>query len=205
MIDALARRIVGWRVARSMRAGLVLDALEQALHDRRPVEDAGRVHRSAGGSRYLSIRHTERLGEAGIASSVGSVGDSCDNALAETVTGLCKTEVIRRRGPRHNLQAVEFVTLSGPTGSPPVDFWSRSETFCPPRPSGATVPGPWTPRWRRDPNQTACGRPAGVQPVWRNRSGQSCNHGWRPQTGTALSEAENVILRPKTRWSAMKV
>ncbi len=111
VIDAFARRIVGWRVARSMQAELVLDALEQALHDRRPAEDAGLVHHSDRGSQYLSIRYAERLGEAGIAPSVGSVGDSYDNALAETVIGLFKTEVIRRRGPWRNLEAVEFATL----------------------------------------------------------------------------------------------
>jgi len=111
VIDAFARRIVGWRVARSMQAELVLDALEQPLHDRRPAEDAGLVHHSDRGSQYLSIRYAERLGEAGIAPSVGSVGDSYDNALAETVIGLFKTEVIRRRGPWRNLEAVEFATL----------------------------------------------------------------------------------------------
>ena len=111
VIDAFARRIAGWRVARSMQAGLVLDALEQALHDRRPAEDTGLVHHSDRGSQYLSIRYTERLGEAGIAPSVGSVGDSYDNALAETVIGLFKTEVIRRRGPWRGLDAVEFATL----------------------------------------------------------------------------------------------
>ncbi len=111
VIDAFARRIVGWRVSRSMRAQFVLDALEQALHDRRPVQDAGLVHHSDRGSQYLSIRYTERLAEAGIEPSVGSVGDSYDNALAETVIGLFKTEVISRRGPWRNLEAVEFATL----------------------------------------------------------------------------------------------
>ena len=95
VVDAFARRIVGWRVSRTATAGFVLDALEQALHARRPVE-GGLVHHSDRGVQYVSITYTERLAEAGIAPSVGSVGDSYDNALAETVIGLFKTEVIRR-------------------------------------------------------------------------------------------------------------
>jgi putative transposase len=110
----------GWRVSRSAETGFVLDALEQALYDRRPFLH-GLVHHSDRGSQYVSIRYTERLAEAGIEPSVGSVGDSYDNALAETVIGLFKTEVIRRRGPwRHPAgqarglkthEAVEFATL----------------------------------------------------------------------------------------------
>jgi putative transposase len=111
VIDAFARRIVGWRVSRSMQAQFVLDALEQALHDRRPVQDAGLIHHSDRGVQYVSIRYTERLAEAGIEPSVGSVGDSYDNALAETVIGLFKTEVIEPRGPWRSLEAVEFATL----------------------------------------------------------------------------------------------
>jgi transposase InsO family protein len=106
VIDAFARRIVGWRVSRSMQAEFVLDALEQAIHDRRPAETDALVHHSDRGSQYVSIRYTERLAEAGIDPSVGSVGDSYDNALAETVIGLFKTEVIRRRGPWRSLEAV---------------------------------------------------------------------------------------------------
>ena len=109
VIDAFARRIVGWRVSRTAHAGFVLDALEQALHDRRPLQ--GLVHHSDKGSQYVCIRYTERLVEAGIEPSVGSVGDSYDNALAETVIGLFKTEVIRRRGSWRSLEAVEFATL----------------------------------------------------------------------------------------------
>ena len=111
VIDAFARRIVGWRVSRTAQAGFVLDALEQALHHRRPVQGSGLVHHSDRGVQYVSIRYTERLAEAGIEPSVGSVGDSYDNALAETVNGLFKTEVIRRRGPWRTLEAVEFATL----------------------------------------------------------------------------------------------
>jgi transposase InsO family protein len=110
IIDVFARRIVGWRVSRTAHAGFVLDALEQALHNRRPAR-GGLTHHSDKGAQYVSIRYTERLLEAGIEPSVGSVGDSYDNALAETVIGLFKTEVIRRRGPWRSLEAVEYATL----------------------------------------------------------------------------------------------
>jgi transposase InsO family protein len=111
VIDAYARRIVGWRVSRSAHAGFVLDALEQALHDRRPVSGSGLVHHSDRGVQYVSIKYTERLAEAGLEPSVGSVGDSYDNALAETINGLYKAEVIHRRGPWRSMEAVEFATL----------------------------------------------------------------------------------------------
>jgi putative transposase len=111
LIDAFARRIVGWRVSRSMQARFVLDALEQALHGRQPLRNTHLVHHSDRGVQYVSIRYTERLVEAGIEPSVGSVGDSYDNALAETVIGLFKTKVIHRRGPWRSLEAVEFATL----------------------------------------------------------------------------------------------
>lgn len=112
VIDAYARRIVGWRVSRTAHAGFVLDALEQALHERRPAHSAGLVHHSDRGAQYVSIHYTERLAEAGIEPSVGSVGDSYDNALAETINGLYKAEVIHRRGPWRSFEAVEFATLT---------------------------------------------------------------------------------------------
>ena len=111
VIDAFARRIVGWRAANSLRTDLALDALEQALYGRSVNASASLVHHSDCGSQYLSIRYTERLAEVGIEPSVGSVGDSYDNALAESIIGLYKTEVIRRRGPWRHLEAVEFATL----------------------------------------------------------------------------------------------
>ncbi len=111
VIDAFARRIVGWRASRTAHAGFVLDALDQALHDRRPVHRGGLIHHSDRGVQYASIRYSERLAEAGIEPSVGSVGDSYDNALAETINGLYKAEVIHRRGPWRNLEAVELATL----------------------------------------------------------------------------------------------
>jgi putative transposase len=109
VIDVYARRIVGWRVSRTPTASFVLDALEQALHARRPSESL--VHHSDRGVQYVSIRYTERLAEAGIEPSVGSVGDSYDNALAESVIGLFKTEVIHRLRPWKSFEAVEYKTL----------------------------------------------------------------------------------------------
>ena len=111
VIDVYARKIVGWRVSRSAHAGFVLDALDQALHDRRPLFGGGLVHHSERGSQYVSIKYTERLAEAGLEPSVGSVGDSYDNALAETINGLYKAEVIWRKGPWRSLDAVEYATL----------------------------------------------------------------------------------------------
>jgi transposase InsO family protein len=130
--DVFSRKIVGWRVSNSLRSDLALDALEQALHARPDIDQL--VHHSDRGGQYLSIRYTERLAEAGIEPSVGSVGDSYDNALAETIIGLYKTEVIRRNGPWRNIEEVEFATLEWvdwfnnrrlfePIGSiPPVEF-----------------------------------------------------------------------------------
>ena len=111
VIDVYARRIVGWRVSRTMATDFVLDALEQALYARQP--DRHRlVHHSDRGSQYVSIRYTERLAEAGIEPSVGSRGDSYDNALAETINGLYKAELIHRRGPWKTREAVEIATLN---------------------------------------------------------------------------------------------
>jgi putative transposase len=111
VIDVFARYIVGWRVSKTAHASFVLDALEQAIHDRKPVRGDGLIHHSDRGSQYLSITYTERLAEAGIEPSVGSVGDSYDNALAETINGLYKAEVIHRRGPWRSFEAVEYATL----------------------------------------------------------------------------------------------
>ena len=132
VIDVFSRKIVGWRVTKSLKTDIALDALEQALWSRSGTD--GLVHHSDRGVQYLSIRYTERLAEAGIESSVGSIGDSYDNALAESVIGLYKTEVIRRKGPWKSLDDVEFATLDwvswfndqrllGPIGDiPPVEL-----------------------------------------------------------------------------------
>lgn len=111
VIDVFSRRIVGWRVTSSLRSDLALDALEQAICERDDARQDRLVHHSDRGVQYLSIRYTDRLSEAGIEPSVGSRGDSYDNALAESVIGLFKTEVIRRRGPWRSHEDVEFATL----------------------------------------------------------------------------------------------
>ena len=123
VIDAYARRIpafagTGWRGSSSLHTDLALDALEQALHERRapreepaPVETGDSSTTPTGGVQYLSLRYTERLAQRGIAPSVGSVGDSYDNALAESIIGLYKTELIARRGPWRHCEAVELATL----------------------------------------------------------------------------------------------
>jgi putative transposase len=111
VIDVFARYIVGWRVSRSLQTDLVLDALEQALWSRKRRETEDLIHHSDRGSQYLSIRYSDRLEEANILPSVGSVGDSYDNAMAETTNGLYKTEVIRHRGPWKQIEDVEYATL----------------------------------------------------------------------------------------------
>ena len=111
VIDVFSRRIVGWRVSSSMQTDFVLDALEQALYARQPERDRSLIHHSDRGSQYVSIRYSERLAEAGIEPSVGSKGDSYDNALAETINGLYKAELIHRRAPWTTKAAVELATL----------------------------------------------------------------------------------------------
>jgi transposase InsO family protein len=112
VIDVFARRIVGWRVSASLATDFVLDALEQAIYDRRAGGVADLVHHSDRGTQYLSMRYTERLADAGIAPSVGSRGDSYDNAMAESIIGLFKTEVVQRKGPWRHHESVEFATLT---------------------------------------------------------------------------------------------
>ncbi len=111
VVDVFARRIVGWRVSTTMTTDFVLDALEQALYDRQPDPEDALIHHSDRGSQYVSIRYSERLAEAGIAPSVGSKGDSYDNALAETINGLYKAELIHHRGPWKTRESVELATL----------------------------------------------------------------------------------------------
>ena len=112
IIDVFARYLVGWRVSRTAHTSFVLDALEQALYQRRPAHRGGLIHHSDRGSQYVAIKYTERLAEAGIEPSVGSVGDSYDNALAETINGLYKAELIHRQAPWKSFEAVEMATLS---------------------------------------------------------------------------------------------
>jgi len=144
VIDVFSRRIVGWRVSRSLRSDLALDALEQALASR--PRNGGLVHHSDRGTQYLCIRYTERLAEDGIAGSVGSVGDSYDNALAETVIGLYKTEVIRRRGPWRHIDAVEYATLEW------VDWFNKRRLL---EPLGYLPPAEYEQAYRRDEENAA--------------------------------------------------
>ncbi len=144
VIDVFARVIVGWRVSGSMRTDLVLDALEQALHAR-PHTD-GLIHHSDRGSQYLAIRYTERLAKAGLERSVGSVGDAYDNALAETINGLYKAEVIRRRGPWRNIDAVEYATLEW------VDWFNNRRLL---EPIGYVPPAEYEAKWYQAQNSQA--------------------------------------------------
>ena len=145
------------------RTGFVLDVLEQALYDRRPVRRDGLVHHSDRGVQYVSIRYTERLAEAGIEPSVGSVGDSYDNALAETINGLFKAEVIHRRGPPRHAEAVEFATLEW------VDWFNHRRLL---EPIGNIPPAEAEARYYKqlndmamvaESNKTASGKPDAVQ------------------------------------------
>ena len=111
VVDVFSRFIVGWRVSTSLKTDLALDALEMGIWSRQGRDLAGLIHHSDRGVQYLAIRYTERLAEAGAVGSVGSKGDSFDNALAETVNGLFKTELIRARGPWHTAEEVELATL----------------------------------------------------------------------------------------------
>ncbi len=163
VIDAYARRIVGWRVSRTAHAGFVLDALEQALHARRPVHRGGLIHHSDRGSQYVSIKYTERLAEAGIEPSVGSVGDSYDNVLAETVNGLYKAEVIHRRGRGAHSRPSSSLLWNGSIGSTTGGSWSPSETSRRPKPRNATTPCSSGQTWPRDSNKMASDKPGAVQ------------------------------------------
>ena len=125
VIDAFARRIVGWKVSTSATAGFVLDALEQAIHARRPSAEDGLIHHSDRGVQYLAMNYTQRLAEADLVPSVGSVGDSYDNALAETINGLYKAEVIWRRRSWPNASSVEMATLQW------VDWFNNHRLFGP--------------------------------------------------------------------------
>jgi putative transposase len=125
VIDAFARRIVGWKVSKTATASFVLDALEQAIHARRPGPEDGLIHHSDRGVQYLAMNYTQRLAEADLVPSVGSVGDSYDNALAETINGLYKAEVIWRQRSWPTASAVEMATLSW------VDWFNNHRLFGP--------------------------------------------------------------------------
>ena len=145
VVDVFARRIVGWRVSHCLRTDLALDALEQALWSRHGT--TGLIHHSDRGSQYLSIRYTERLAAAGIESSVGSVGDSYDNALAETIIGLYKTEVIRPRGAWKTIAEVEYATLEW------VDWFNHRRLLAP---LGHVPPAEYEQMYYDDENNRSC-------------------------------------------------
>ena len=111
VIDTFADRIVGWKLSRTQTTDFVMDALEQALHERDVSADDGLIHHSDRGSQYVSVAYTDRLTEIGIHPSVGTVGDSYDNALAETINGLYKTELVYKQGPWKKVDALELATL----------------------------------------------------------------------------------------------
>ena len=156
VIDVFARRIVGWRVSASLATDVVLDALEQAIYDRRRGGGEHLVHHSDRGTQYLSMRYTDRLVEAGIEPSVGSRGDSYDNAMAESIIGLFKTEVIQRKGPWRHLEAVEFAMLTW------VDWFNTRRLF---GPIGYVPPAEYEATYvaqRRRPATIDDGVPAGI-------------------------------------------
>lgn len=170
VIDVYALSIVCWRVSRTAHASFVLDALEQAIHDRRPVHRSGLVHHSDRGSQYVSIKYTQRLAEAGIEPSVSSVGDSYDNALAETINGLYKAEVIYRRGPWRSYEAGEYAALE--TKFSAANGWTGSTTGACSRPSATsrllTLRNDTTPCWATHPwlhnlSRMASNNPGAVQ------------------------------------------
>jgi transposase InsO family protein len=140
VIDAYARRIVGWRASQTAHADFALDALEQALQDRRPARRGGLVHHSDRGAQYVSIRYTERLAEAGVEPSVGSVGDSYDNALAETINGPTSLRSSTDADLGGASKPSSSQPSSGWTGSTIVGFWSLSASSRRPKPRNATSP-----------------------------------------------------------------
>jgi len=184
----------GFRQAHRRLAGItlnagqfVLDALEQALHERRPLRDASLVHHSDRGSQYVSTKYTERLAEAGIEPSVGSVGDSYDNALAETVIGLFKTEIISRRGPWRSLEAVEFATLEW------VDWYNNRRLL---EPIGNIPPAEAETRFYAQSGELAMGALYGSPPVCKKK---------RAPQKTLLQRIRPVCgrLPPRPQWESL--
>jgi putative transposase len=160
--DVYAHYIVSWRVSRTAPTSFVLDALEQALHDRRPTQGGGLVHHSDRGSQYVSIKYSESLAEAGIEPSVGSVGDSYDNAVAETINGLYRARSSIGEDHGGRLKQSSSPHWSGWTGSTTVDCLNPSATFHLPKPNNDTTPCWTTSPWLRNLNQMASGDPGAV-------------------------------------------
>jgi len=180
VVDVFARCIVGWRVSSSLRTDFVLDALEQAIYDRRDAGVTDLVHHSDRGTQYLSMRYTERLAEAGIAPSVGSRGDSYDNALAESIIGLFKTEVIQRKGPWRHLEAVEFATLRW------VDFFNNRRLL---EPIGYVPPAEYEAAYYAQPEVASTNEPDS------RRGARRHPHVTNVADGTA-AECPHDLLRP---------
>ena len=162
VLDVYARFIVGWRVSSSMRTDFVLDALEQALYARKPERDGALIHHSDRGSQHVSIRCSERLPEAGIEPSVGSKGDSYDNALAETINGLYKTEVIHRRAPWKTKETSNSSRSNGSRGSTITGCWSAWATSRRPKPRQTTVGNSPVRPYRPDSHQLASMKPGAI-------------------------------------------
>ena len=203
VIDAFARRIVGWKVGTSATAGFVLDALERAIHARRPGPEDALIHHSERGVLYLAMSYTQRLAEAELVPSVGSVGDSYDNALAQTINGLYKAGVIWRQRSWPNASAVEMATLRW------VDWFNNQRLFgpighIPPRPKPSTMQPSTTSIWLHDSNETASGKPGTLQtnqrelatrcPISRCRSSQPSS-GIRPASERAPRQPSTSVAR----------
>jgi transposase InsO family protein len=211
VIDVFARRIVGWRVSASLRTDFVLDALEQAIYDRRAEMPAGLVHHSDRGTQYLSMRYSDRLADAGIAPSVGSRGDSYDNAVAESVIGLFKTEVIRRKGPWRHLETVEFATLDWVDCSTRGGCSSRSATCRRPSSRRATMSRPQWPDSHNSPSEylgtihgtseldhdpDSHGSPGICTPRARRANHGNCQiESWRHGENPWLAESAVILIR----------
>jgi transposase InsO family protein len=203
IIDAFSRFLVGWQAARSLRTDLALDALEMAIW-RRHAQLGGLVHHSDRGGQYLSIRYAEQLTEAGAVTSVGSRGDSFDNALAETIIGLYKTELIRRRGPGRALTRSSTPPWSGSTGSTTAGSWNRSATShhrSSRPPTGEQRP----PAASTDSSTRASDKPGAVQGRVRGRAGRVIGVRWRRRPGMAARRVRVVeAVTPgsgRSRWS----
>ncbi len=196
VIDVFARRIVGWRVSSSMRTDFVLDALEQALYARQPERDNSLVIHSDRGSQYVSIRYSERLAEAGVEPSVGSKGDSYDNALAETINGLYKAELIHRRAPWKTKESLELATLEW------VSWFNRHRLL---EPIGYIPPAEAEANYYRklatrsshwpDLNPTASTEPGAIQSCSRphNKRTDVADHGYRPLAREAVARAKTQL------------
>jgi transposase InsO family protein len=183
VIDVFARYIVGWRVSASLATDFVLDALEQAIYDRCGTDRQELIHHSDRGTQYLSMRYTERLAEVGIAPSVGSRGDSYDNAMAESIIGLFKTEVIQRKGPWRDLDAVEFATLRW------VDWFNRRRLL---EPIGYVPPAEYEAQYHAQLDDASTAKPDSRRGARRHPHPDDSPH------GQAVERPHDVLRRVNT-------